>query len=604
VALGDDFATATIPTAAPSVPPAPPSAPLTMMPTLQRVSDSGAQIPEGEPGSALERRLLAQQGSETSGLGQFIAIVSALKGNFSGLLAIEDAKRRTALGKAMVPEIRKYHTLLKEGKLDEAGQFIDALSTSFGQRAPELVPYLTQMSNQLDVRSKDVQSNQILADEFLTLTPEGHPWRPVAEALKRMADSKKWINPENLRDRLKGAMPHVQILNNQVVTNIPITGETQTQALPQVVTASSQDDYVGNWVAARHGITTEDLAGVLNGISVTNKDKQAITPDSEAAQQIKRDYVAMLPIRARLKLAPTLPMDPTKTLQAIRSSGALNAAMRAFTPKEVEQIESGVMDWITKQKVAEVKGGLEVDPFRAKAVGLIPIDLDPDSPTWLRRLSPQSYAAVAESKGKVGFIDENVYNKDVQQSVRAIEGLELIPIFFSVPEYTPTTRGNQIEKGLNDWISQYLGYPVTEDVELRQAARVILEKAINAAEDIPGHDSREIAALRQYLTGSFRTNADFIQAAEYIRMRLGQSITRALGGQMQVQPAAPDEAPATIPQQYMPRIPSTQRRRAPVAPPTAPQVQPQRTQPQQLVPTPAPVAPAPAPKGLIPGTLR
>ena len=95
---------------------------------------------------------LKAEGSGTSTLSMTLAILGAAKGDFRGLQAIEESKRRTALAKSIVPEMNKVNTMTNQGKWEEAGEYVNKLVGSYGARADYLVPYFTAM--QADIRKK------------------------------------------------------------------------------------------------------------------------------------------------------------------------------------------------------------------------------------------------------------------------------------------------------------------------------------------------------------------------------------------------------------------------------------------------------------------
>jgi len=97
---------------------------------------------------------LEKEGSSTSTLSTILAWGAAIKGQPGALLAIEDAKRRTALGKAAMPYVRRFNELANDGKFEEANQYLDTIATNFGARASELVPYFQQMQSKLAKRQE------------------------------------------------------------------------------------------------------------------------------------------------------------------------------------------------------------------------------------------------------------------------------------------------------------------------------------------------------------------------------------------------------------------------------------------------------------------
>jgi hypothetical protein len=572
---------------------------------------------------------LAQEGSSTSTLSNVLAWVAAAKGDFRGLTAIEEAKRRTALGKAIVPHIRKYNELANEGKLDEASQYLDTISSSFGARAQELVPYLTQMAGQLNERRKQVQSNTSRYEMLDSVVPKDHPYRPVIDALGRLAKSGKYISGDDLRQTLQHAAPHVQTFGTQTVTVEPLSGAMQSTPVPQLSTAASTDDFVGNTVASMNNITTPQLADVLNGRTITDTAGNVIAPGSAAAKKITKNFTDLQAIKPELELAKMIPLDPTKTFQAIKAVGRFKTAMKDFSAGETDTIETGVMDWLTKTKEAEIRATVESDPLATTKAGLVTIGLDPTSSHYLREIPPAALGDIQRSGGRIGTVRREVLDKEIKQSQYGLESLDLLPVLLE--GNTPETRGDRVAGGINRIVSARIGYPLTKEVEVRQAAKSILNTAIEQVENaqvshLQGKDRTDIADLKKFAAGDFKTNDELLKAADYIRTRLNQIIERAIGG---MQTATPRQATPTTGEQ--PVVTDTQGRpkvgRQPIIdtkmkvpqelkdvvreyertqglpPGSTTSEDPTVTTPPMLTPQSTPQQ-APAKPGVIPGTLR
>jgi hypothetical protein len=218
-------------------------------------------------------------------------------------------------------------------------------------------------------------------------------------------------------------------------------------------------------------------------------------------------------------------------------------------------------------------------------------------------------------------INKDAHNNVVMPAIRAKEDLSLIPEMFT-GDITPASKLDRVATGINQVVSSYLGYPVTPQVEVREAARAIMNSAIEQVEniiqypgkEISGRDRKDIADLKQYATGSFRTAAEYIEAAERFTKRLDRIIERVTQSLSQVPEQQTAPSRQSRPGTSRP-IEQTDERGVPmpytVGPPTLTPEQQQQvddslrergkppiygTQPLQEAPVPTPQQPAPSPQ--------
>lgn len=521
----------------------------------------GITLPTSPIVGGVEDRLKAE-GSGTSTLSIITAWLGAAKGDFRGIQAIEDSKRRTALAKSIVPEMTRVNKLIQTGKWEEASDYVNELVGSYGTRADYLVPYFQQMQTDIKKKQEGWQTLKAVRDAYVEAgVAEGQPNYPILKALNAAVEKRDIWSETALQGFLTRSAPHIQNIDGRITQTQPLIGKTTTEQLPAVTKPSDVDDYIGNVVGGRNNVTTRQIADILNNVTVTLPNGKKVTADSVEGRKIKEEYNTLLPIKADLELAKSLPIDPAITLQAIKQSGRLNTARRLFG-EDVDAILDGQMDRIKEQQIAIQKGTTESNPFQAATSGFVTIGTDPKDPdTYLKPQQPMTIDEIRKSKKRVGVFDKAVYDKQVVPAFGGIQTLDTIPEILKINPIE--TKGDILEQGINMRISRYLGYPVTKNAEVRQEVRTRLNSAIEQAENIiinmpgaSGHNREDIATWKAFASGDFKTNAEVLKAVDDIRNRLNQVLDRAVS--TTIPKPGNEKAPARSPASTIaPLIPSS-----------------------------------------------
>lgn len=482
----------------------------------------------------LESRIKQGGAGETSTLSWTMAILGAAKGDFRGLAGIEDAKRQTKIGKALAPEIRKINELTNKGEWEKATAYIDTLTGGMGPNAKEFIPYLTQMA--ANIADKQKGWNQLKAQyEFYKDTvPKDSVNYPVVEALRKAVERRDLWSEGMLNSTMARFAPHTQQIDREVNITSPMTGQTQRNTLPQLYKDKDFDNYTGIKTAYEAGLTIQQIADVMNGVVVKTAGGRTIEPNSQEAQLIKAKFIEAQPTMAREKILPNLPIEPALIAQQLTQNSPEDVAFRNTGKAGMESAISGQMGRLTEQKISEIKGTLEADPYRATTAGLTAIGIDPSDPsTYLIPQQPMAANEIRKS-GKFREVKDDVLYKQIQPAYATIQGLDLIPEMLEGKEIQ--TVGDRVASGVAQRASNYLGFALGDDVETKQTARTILNKAINQAENIvlsmgaiSGNDSKEIADYKAYASGDFTSNKDLLKNVAKIRSRLEQVIQRATG---------------------------------------------------------------------------
>jgi hypothetical protein len=491
-------------------------------------------IPDALNPQSIEEKLKAE-GSGTSTISLLLALYGASRGNVSGLQAIEESKKRTALAKSMIPEITKVNEMVNTGKWKEASSYVNELVGSYGTRADYLVPYFQQMQG--DIKKKEEGWNNLVTFTKMmeaggASDPENINYRAY-QALNAAVKEKTPLSETNLQGFMtRYGAPETQVINGRVTRISKLGGPTQTEMLPSIVSKTDMDNFAGITVASKHGLNTSQLADVMNGLAVKSDTGETIAPDSKTAQTIKTQFNALQPINADLEMAKVLPLEPAITLQAIKQSGKLNTARRVFG-ENIDSILDDQMNRITKQQVAVNTGNITSNPYQPSTSGMVIIGKDPsDTATYLKPQQPMPHAAIQGSKGKFGEYPIAVYEKQIVPAFSGIQALDTIPALMKINSLE--TLGDVLKSGVNQKFSSFLGYPVTKGVEVRQEVKARLQRAIEQAENIvinmgaaSGHNDKDIADWKAYAAGNFTSTADLLKNVKTIRERLNQVLDRS-----------------------------------------------------------------------------
>jgi hypothetical protein len=170
------------------------------------------------------------------------------------------------------------------------------------------------------------------------------------------------------------------------------------------------------------------------------------------------------------------------------------------------------------------EGLLEVEPVQGAV-----LDLDPQSPGYLSEITrPVTSREITQSNGKLGKPQPETISM-IRKTQAAIQGLDTATELLNQGT-TLQTRGDKIAQGLLQKFSNlpYIGYPVGEKTEARQLIKSVLNTAIEQIENtaiaspgqIRGGDRTDIAQLKAFASGDFKSEKEVLAAIERTRQRL------------------------------------------------------------------------------------
>jgi hypothetical protein len=493
-------------------------------------------IPNALNPQSMEEKLKAE-GSGTSTLSMILAIAGAAKGDFRGLQAIEESKRRTSLAKSMIPEITKVNTFVNNGEWEKASDYVNELASSYGTRADYLVPYFQQMQASIQDKQKGWNNLKALYGVLDKAVPKDHVNRPFVDALGEAKDRRDQFSETNLQGLMtRYGTPHTQITGNRASQQSLLTGEIQSQTLPEVYSSKDFDSFTGLKTAGAAGITIQGLTDLFHDKPVKREDGTVIAPNSREAQLVKAHYINQQPTEARLKIMQNLKIEPALMAQLVSQGVPVeNIALGEYGKSggEMRSALTGQSNRLAEQQISINKATTESNPYQPSTSGMVIIGKDPsDKATYLKPQHPMPHAAIQGSKGKFGEYPVAVYEKQIVPAFSGIEALDTIPALMKANPLE--TKGDVLKSGINQKISSILGYPVTKAVEVRQEVKARLQRAIEQAENIvinmgaaSGHNDKDIADWKAYAAGNFTSTADLLKNVKTIRERLNQVLDRS-----------------------------------------------------------------------------
>ena len=485
--------------------------------------------------ATMEDRLKAT-GSGTSTLTTVAAWLGAAKGDFKGLAQIEEQKRRTALAKSMAPEVIKVNNMVNSGKWEEAQSYVNEMANSYGQRAPELIPYFDAMAARISKKQEGWENLKGIANFYKETVKEDNVNYPILKALEKAVERRDNLSETSLQGLLTRSAVHVQNLDNRLSITQPQTGETKIEMLPAVVKASDLDNFAGNTVASKHGLDLKQMADLRNGREVKADTGEIITPGSEKDKTIRTQFNALQPINAALEMSKLTSIPPEVTLQLLKDQGLLRVAIRDFGAGVVDKALAGAREQDTAKQVAIIKG-TEAEKTIGPEQGTV-VHLDETDPsTFLTiRTQPTTMNDVTASGGKLAIIDPTTIGM-VRKNQTAIEGLDTAAEALRKGLTLDQTRGDRLAAGAIQTLSGFIGYPITDQVQTRQLVKTILNTAIEQMENtalaspgqIRGGDREDIAKLKAFAAGNYISEADVMEAIASARERLTSLTKMAIG---------------------------------------------------------------------------
>lgn len=500
------------------------------------MGSQGLEMLSRNPGEDTSDRMRKYEQSSGGFMPHFLATMAALTGNFGPAIQLHEQKRKTALGKAVFPDIVKINALTNQGKFKEAQELAETVGASAGTRSPELVPMFQQISQRIADKENRVVQTTARADYYESANNlwkgrhngEDNPFiKNALTFFKQHAKNMTPIDNDLAQQIMRDAEQHIQVMNNQVIGVGKSTGEMDIQPVPQAFQASQADSIGGLQVGASFGLSGNQLADLMNNLPVTSSQGNVIQPGSPEATQVKQFVTNSQQLDAFYKRSPLIPIDPTQTLHLLNTG---------VTPEEIatrhinkSKIEPGLQDfWKRKymEALIPVQAQNEENALAISQSGGLVIDA-----TSLQPVNrPVTVKEIRESGGKLITVGKEQHQKVILPTLVAIQGLDTIPrLLAEIGDINqPKTR---LGEGINSKLSSLLGVPLSDTVVARTAVKSIIDNAIEQVNALisPGRPNAAIGQLKQYMSGHFANTDDLVKAATFVQGELKRILNNNVG---------------------------------------------------------------------------
>jgi hypothetical protein len=510
--------------------------------------------------AAATKRLNAIYDQQSSVMPTILSIAAALRGDFRPAMQLQEQKRITKLGMAVIPEVSRARSLAAEGHTKEAQDILNTLVTGLAGRAPEMAQMVSKTSDLITQKVQAGQSHKALI-QFAKKQIEGNPQleaarRPVIEHLEYLDKAGTPLDKETINQMYQGLRFETQVVEDQQITKDNLTGRTWSRPLDQVMKQGALAGIAGNMLQESAGLSQPEATNVLNDRLVTTADGRTITPDSPEARAIKKDWNALAGVRQAEEGAKFIQLPPEEQLQLLKDgTHPINIALRNISPQAASSSLIGVAQRREKLAEAPIIAGLERDPTKMPGAGMVLVDLTPNARDFgtNRELEARTFADFKrlEAQGKkLGYVNRETFRMIMAPGVQGMRDLQTATDMLESIK-NPDGVFEQGLSAITQRIAQTIGYAIQPGMTYRQVARVLMERGINQAE-IGTQNSQLVNEMKSYVTGPMLTSKDMKEVRDSIgvfQRRILDNIRTNTGAVMSVEDFQKTYAAPTTPTQ-------------------------------------------------------
>lgn len=472
---------------------------------------------------------------QSSFMPTFLAVASALTGNFGPAIQMQEQKRKTNIIQQALPAMNEISRMKVTGQYEPALQALEMLSSKVGPRVPELKEMFMQQQKDLSDKQTALSTARGQYNVMKPYVTKNHP----DKALFDSAGAALKAGTPGAAEMFKTILDNRVNMQNQGGQNIMtsgLTGGMTTQPIPETYETKDVENYVGINVAQAHGLTTQDLANVLKGITVPGVGEQK-------AETIKKDYIGLQDINAKLDLAKLIPLEPILSTQMLETENPLAIATREVAKGTSSAVQRH-MGRLTQQKVAEYEGQISADPTMGAKADTTYVDVSrPGSTAYGREVPLMTIKALSQSGGTFQPVRRKVYDEVFVPVTKAKQGLGMLPDLIKEMG-DPQTPLERASRAFNMVIRNVTGFSPKAGMTTGAAIEAIINNSMELVERTKTVSSAEVGLLKKLTTGK---GADFGEAAEAVGIlmnRLDSELGRIVGeeniptSQMQQQPGS------------------------------------------------------------------
>jgi hypothetical protein len=489
-----------------------------------------------------------------------LTIAAALKGDFRPAMQLQEQKRLTKLGMAVIPEVARARTLAAQGHAEEAQSILNTMVTGLAGRAPEMAQMVSKTSDLITQKVQAGQSHKALI-QFAKKSIEGNPEleaarRPVIEHLEYLDKAGTPLDKETINQMYQGLRFETQIVEDQQITKDNLTGRTWTRPLDQVMKQGSLAGIAGNMLQESTGLSQPEATNVLNDRLVVTADGKTITPGSPEAQAIKKDWAALAGVRQAEEGAKFIQLPPEEQLQLLKDgTHPINIALKNISPQAASASLLGVAQRREELAKASVRAPLVEDPKAMAAANQVLVDVTPNARDFgtNRELEALTFADFKRLKAEgkqLGYVNREVYNRVMAPGVQGLRDLQTATDMLASIK-NPDGVFEQGASAVTQRIAQTIGYAIQPGMTYRQVARVLMERGINQAE-IGTQNSQLVNEMKSFVTGPMLTAKDMKEVRDSIgvfQRRILDNIRTNTGAVMSVEDFQKSSVPPPTPPQ-------------------------------------------------------
>src|SRR5438105_2179259 len=258
-----------------------------------------------------------------------LATLAALSGNFGPAVAIQEQKRKAAIGKDMFPVLSQINRLKALGKYDEAKQLAEDAASRVGRQAPEIVPILSKIASDISTKQIQLQQEKTWQGIVSDSVPKDDVNRPLVDSWGKALKGGMILGAAQVGELMSKLVPHIQVIKDQIVRSGLLTGQNAAAPMQEVFDPSSLKGTVPASVQGETQLTLDQVANVMRGGPPINGWTK------EALQSVIGKYQQR---EAQIEVGGKVPLTPEYNAALLRVPGMTpeRIATRNITPDEAE----------------------------------------------------------------------------------------------------------------------------------------------------------------------------------------------------------------------------------------------------------------------------
>jgi hypothetical protein len=454
-----------------------------------------------------------------------LATLAALSGNFGPAIAIQEQKRKAAIGRDMVPVTSQVNRLKALGKYDEATQLLEDAATRVGPQAPEIVPILGKLAS--DIGTKQIQLSQektlwSIVDEQM---PKDAPDRRAVNAWGKGLQGGMLLGPEGVGLIMSKLSPHIQRIGNQISRTSLLGGPTQYETAPALFDPASLPSLVASRIQGLTGASLDAITNTMNTGAPLIANGKVLSKD-ELQQQI----ATLQREQGQMEIGGKVPLTPEYNAALLRVPGMTpeRIATRNILPHESEAARLEQQNTAELLATAPIEAANRTDVTKIAGVGYTVLDVNVDSPGFGRR---QGLITNSQLQANPDFhaVPEKLVTEKIEPALRASDGFNYLRRMYESMA-TPDING---QSGYSRWFSgakttleQYLGISLSDGTPAETVMRLIVDRSVEQLEATQTVNNEVVQRTKRQLIGAFADPPSALRAVDVMQERIRSDLSR------------------------------------------------------------------------------